>query len=322
MHNAISEIVKFPTGKSVIQDIVSSIEPRLKYYNSLKSTLETIKSSRNSEVALRNIFGMFNFIDSEIVKTKAKLITYLNNDFFKLTELVNTDPRVIRSTYYTGILFVDYCDYTTIVDKICFFLDKFLVEIKNKVDNLRFKFGSNDNSYEHSRIISIKHSDPIKASVVTGPRLKTLGVTVGVVNRDVIFTDDERLFHEILHYTHLGLRQEYLQNDFFQLGLNLFRNHNFSPNYSTTLNALWTSPEEFRTITGFFINPNDDNLYYSLQNESSYLHDKGKSFRCSHALCYLTKTPWFFVNLMKNSPFYISGEDRDVDYNGQCDNFI
>lgn len=197
-------------------------------------------------------------------------------------------------------------------------------ELKDEIDKYRFRFADNSDSYESkTRTIAVTQAVS-RASVFSGPRLSTLGRVVGVVARDVEFEVDEKLYHEILHYTHITLRKEVMLDDFMFLGMALMK-QGFEAPYTGVLRSLWTNQEEFRTITGIFVGPSDKKLYYSKQSESRYLSEKEKSFRGSHSLDYCTKIPAYFVNMLVQTGIelhYLMGENREVNYTKQHDDLI
>lgn len=328
IHDALDMIIRLPVGRSTIADIVASVEPRLYYARSLREIVEYVDDRKDdistAEEALRTEFGVVSSINPLILANAQTFNTYITSNLaWEWYSKLNNSPEKINQSMYLGDLFTT--DYVGAANFLYEELDKAVRLIEEEVASYLFQFSEGDDSYAtNSRVIAVRDMNT-RASVVSGPRLSTMGSIVGIVARDTEFLVDERLFHEILHYSHMTLRKEYILDDFTFLGKALISN-GFDPAYTGILKSLWTDQEEFRTITGLFINPQTGVLSYSVQNESRYLHEKSKSFRCGHSLSYCTKVPLYFVRAVSEdnrvAVHYALGEDREVGYVKQHNDLV
>lgn len=325
IHDEILNIINVPTGKSVIADIVSSLEPRLNYVNSLRQIINIINQEINSENAIRIAFGLMNSINPGVVSDKDRLIGYIETGFIDWVDKIDQNPQPIARQDYMENLLVRH----NLDNFIGILRGKFQNAInvaEKKLNSYRFQFSIDSDRYMPDlRTISINPDLQSRASVVSGPRLLIGNHVVGMVMRDIAFENDEKLFHEILHYYHIGLRKSlYVYSDNFDtLGEGLIRSNLLEIRHSLLLKDLWTTQEEFRTITGGFWDMYRQQLVFSPQNESCYLRDKGKSFRCSHSGNYITEISMDFIRIGERGGgvvHYFNNEDRDVSYIGY--NFI
>lgn len=324
IHDALKTIVSNDIGKSLIEDIVAALEPRVNYATSLRDIIDHIKFLKivNAENALRIVFGLVNSMNPDALKNSTDFNAYISTGLGTWLDVLNVDPKRITKNCYMGDLFTT--DYLNGVNFLYNQLNPIIKLIEDELDKYRFQFSTNIDGYNHiSRTISIRNI-PASCSVVSGPRLNTFGHIVGIIMKDREFLSDERLFHEILHYNHITLRREYCFDTFEYLGRSLI-SHGFHPYYTGILRSLWTNEEEFRTITGIFYHPDSKQLCFSKQSESRYLSCKRKSFRCSHSLSYCTKVPEYFIQIICSTGinlYYFPGEDRDVSYIKQHDELI
>lgn len=321
IHNALEIIVSNEVGKSLIEDIISSLEPRINYVNSLKNIIDHIGyiKTTNAESALRITFGLIGSMNPDALKNSTEFDKYLHSELRTWFDALNANPKIVTENCYMGDLFTE--DYLNCVNCLYDKLNPIIKMVEDELNKYRFKFSTNSDSYEHiSRTISIRDTK-ISCSVVSGPRLNTSGYIVGIIMKDREFLSDERLFHEILHYNHITLRREYCFGTFEYLGRSLIT-LGFNPSYTGILRSLWTNEEEFRTITGIFSHPDSKQLYFEKHSESRYLCCKEKSFRCSHSTSYCTKVPKYFTEIICNTGiklYYFPGEDREVSYIKQHD---
>jgi hypothetical protein len=249
---ALGVIVTHTTGKDIISDIVSRLEPQILYVNSLLAIVNNIRTNKDNiasaQNALRVCFGLMNSLDLNSVTTAATVNIFLPQIGNILLSKLENDPREIPINQYAGNVFAT--DYTGAANSIYNHLKVAVDIVNNKLNEDRFEFGDADDSYNPmNRKISVRNA-VFKVSKITGPNLFTCDTFVGIVAKDVDFLIDERLSHEILHYDHITLRKE-LFSDISLIGRLLIGN-GFYPSYTGVLQGLWTNSEEFRTITGLF----------------------------------------------------------------------
>lgn len=324
IHDALEIIVSNAVGRSLIEDIVSALEPKINYAASLRNIINHIDSTKtlNAERALRIAFGLIKSMNPNALINSTAFNAYLSTELGTWLDALYADPKRIIENCYMGDLFTT--DYLNGVDFLYNKLNSITRLVEGELNKCRFQFNTNIDGYDHiSRTISIKDL-PTSCSVVSGPRLNTFGCIVGIIMKDREFLSDERLFHEILHYNHITLRREYCFDTFECLGRSLIT-HGFNPSYTGILRSLWTNEEEFRTITGIFSHPDSKQLCFEKHSESRYLCCKEKSFRCSHSTSYCTKVPKYFIEIICKTGinlYYFPGEDRDVSYIKQHDELI
>ena len=79
--------------------------------------------------------------------------------------------------------------------------------LNDELNTLRFQFKDDADYYNSdTKTIAVTNSN-IKASVISGPKLVTCATVVGILTQYEDILSDERLCHEILHYSHLTLAQ-------------------------------------------------------------------------------------------------------------------
>lgn len=337
--NALKDIIKYETGKSIILDIIAALEPRISYAESLHEIFNTkIINGLTMEQRLKSEIELINFFHPKILKScdiisiiKEIIKNKNNNNKKPLKDLIVR--RLIKKINYEEVkITLGDCDTNIFLNEFSFsqeelydlekyfkdILKNFVEEFESTVNKYRFTFSTGESQYNSStRVISL---DPGKTqlSAVSGPILQTYSALTGVVAKFVLFTDDEKLLHEILHYYHMTLREETINNNFFLTCIKMIE-YGIPPNYTRLLNDLWHYPEELKTITGLVAINNK--LMYSKQCESRYINEKGKPFRFSHSSAYFTKCPWYFVQIMEKIGIKLILEDNyNVEYISQFDN--
>lgn len=316
---ALVEVISVPVGKSVVQSIVASLEPRVDFVNSVYAIIKNIKTISDGEIALRTVYALFRAIEPTALNSMGDVKNHIDNMLTVWQYALNDNPRKIVLTQYNGQLWTSNPLLLSqrLIDK----LDVVFSVISEDVRKYQFDFGIGKDCYSITdRVIYISDRAPPTASVITGPELVTYGVTVGYACQYENFEVDERLLHELLHYYHITLRKE-PWGDFWSVGLALVQ-IGFDPSYTGVLANLWTNPEELKTISGLTM-VSEKVLGYCKESESRYLSEKGKCVRFSHSLAYCTKVPKYFFDLLKRTgitPNLKSSEK--VDYVKQLDDLI
>ncbi len=314
-----SAVINVQTGKNIISDIITSLEPRVSFIRSMRAIVDFIgtNTTTDSETALRTGFYLIHTMDNNAL---SDVKTYITNLLSNWRTVLRNNPRAITQGYYAGKLFVSSFEGAAIFLHNQF--DTVLKVIEQEVNDYQFRFATGNDGYTAStKTISISNGADPYSSIITGPRLSTSGTIVGVCARYGNFTIDERIIHEILHYYHITLKREN-PGDFFSLGIALIDN-GFNPSYTGAFRNLWTHTEELKTISGLTVV--GVILHYSRNSESRYLDDKKRMFRCSHSNAYCTKVPMYFVKVLQNTGltiYYMPGEDIDVNYIKQHDDLI
>jgi hypothetical protein len=331
IHDALDVIIGNPVGKSVISDIIASLEPRVLYMRSLRTIVSYIEARKDGTAAtdaLRVAFGVVNTLSPGGFANPAELGTKLKAVGVSMLSKLNASPEYIAQQSYTGDLFTLPANLITNAGILHAQLNTAVGLVEASVSKYLFQFADGDDEYSPTtRTISISSTATPKSSVIVGPRLATYGTVVGVAAKQETFLVDERLIHEILHYYHVTLKEEYKLKYFSNIELlsKAIISAGFYPSYTGVLLSLWTHPEELRTITGLLINETGG-LCYSENSEYRYISNKHKYFRCSHSSNYCTKVPWYFMDVITNktgiAACYVPGEDRVVDYKKQNDDLI
>lgn len=299
---AINEIIKYETGKSIIVDIVSALEPRVLYGESLRTIICNINNEEKEYEKVKIIFALIeNFSPNSILNTN-EIHTYVANKMYNdLVGKIDSAPEeIIISDIDLDTFELYYKELDEDLKSTLYIkdiLEKIIQEIETKINKYRFLLTiGEDNYYDAENKNIILSSKETELSVISGPILQTYGKTVDVVSQPFIFENDEKLLHEIIHYYNLTLRQDLTDNDFNSLNIQLIKN-GFSTDYTDLTLNIWSDTEELRTITGLIVI--NGKLMYSKQCEARYLKDKKKPFRFSHSSSYFTKCPWYFVELME-----------------------
>jgi hypothetical protein len=295
---ALRVIVTHATGKDIVSDIISRLEPQVQYVNSLLAIVGAIDANRGDPLtaqnAVRACFGLMNSLDPNSVTSVVNVNTFLPQIGSALLLNLENTPAVIPVAYYAGNVFAT--DYSGAANSIYPHLKAAVDIVNDRLKEDRFEFGDAEDSYNPiNRRISVRNA-VFKVSKITGPNLFTFGAFVGIAAEDLDFSIDERLSHEILHYDHITLRKESF-SDILLIGRLLIGN-GFYPSYTGILQGLWTNSEEFRTMTGLF--ERGGRLLYFRLSEYRYLADKLGFLRCSHSASYCTKVAACFINLIRD----------------------